>query len=410
MMSHCRNKKAVIISALVFLVLFLGMSVQAEAAWKKNSNGTYSYYNNGKLVKSKWIDKDYYVDSNGIRKTGWLYKNKKWYFFANSGKLLRSTWLKSGGKMYYAGKDGVIYTNGRRKIGDDYYAFSSRGVRLTGKRTYSGKTYFFATNTGRMLKKQWVLTNKKYYYYGADGVMVKNKWVGRYYVNGSGARVTSTWKGDKYLGADGKAVKGLQEIGSSYYYFDPDTYKKVVDITITVDGISYKFGSSGKGKIVNSKKAPATKVNVEKTYYKDVYVDDETLLAALIYCEAGNQSYTGQLAVGAVIVNRMNSSLFPNMLREVIYQKQQFAPARDGSLTKALKNPSLVNASCQKAAKEIMDKYETFQPSQKVYITISGKKTSFPYLFFMTQPAYKRLGLTTKYKKIGDHVFFTKWK
>ncbi len=410
MKSHCRNKRAFIVSLLVFLVLFLGMSVQAKAAWKKNSNGTYSYYSNGKLVKSKWIGKDYYVDSNGIRKTGWLYKSKKWYYFTKNGKLLRSKWLKASGKMYYAGKDGVIYTSGRYKIGDYYYAFSSRGVRLTGRRTYSGKTYFFGTKTGRMLTKQWVATNKKYYYYGEDGVMVKSQWVGLYYVNSSGARVTNTWKGKKYLGSNGKAVKGVQKIGSAYYYFNPDTYEMMTDLTITVSGTTYEFGSSGKGKITASKKAPATDVSVEKTYYSDVYVDDETLLAAIIYCEAGNQSYTGQLAVGAVIVNRMNSSLFPNMLREVVYQKQQFSPARDGSLTKAVKKTSLITASCKKAAKEIMANFETFQEGQKIYLTISGKKTSFPYLFFMTPASYKKLGLTATYKKIGGHVFFKTWK
>lgn len=56
------------------------------------------------------------------------------------------------------------------------------------------------------------------------------------------------------------------------------------------------------------------------------------LLAAIIFCEAGNQSYEGQVAVGAVIMNRVNSSKFPNTIEEVIYQKGQFTPAQNGWL------------------------------------------------------------------------------
>ena len=37
---------------------------------------------------------------------------------------------------------------------------------------------------------------------------------------------------------------------------------------------------------------------------------DRDLLACLIYCEAGGESYTGQVAVGAVVINRMRSAAF----------------------------------------------------------------------------------------------------
>ncbi|MFR3320940.1 MAG: cell wall hydrolase [Lachnospiraceae bacterium] len=47
-------------------------------------------------------------------------------------------------------------------------------------------------------------------------------------------------------------------------------------------------------------------------------------------------------------MNRMKSSRFPSKLREVVYQNHQFAPARDGALTRALKKPSLVSADCKR--------------------------------------------------------------
>jgi len=56
------------------------------------------------------------------------------------------------------------------------------------------------------------------------------------------------------------------------------------------------------------------------------------LLASIIFCEAGNQPYDGQVAVGAVVMNRVNSSVFPNTIEEVIYQSGQFTPAITGWL------------------------------------------------------------------------------
>ena len=80
---------------------------------------------------------------------------------------------------------------------------------------------------------------------------------------------------------------------------------------------------------------------------------DRYLLANLIYCEAGGEPYAGQLAVGAVVMNRVLSSVYPNTLVEVIYQKSQFSPAGSGRLALALAE-NRATASCYKAADEAM--------------------------------------------------------
>ena len=88
--------------------------------------------------------------------------------------------------------------------------------------------------------------------------------------------------------------------------------------------------------------------------YTEDYVDDtvpaseEDLLAALIYCEAGNQSYDGMVAVGAVVMNRVNSDSFPSTVSDVIYQDGQFTPAYSGALDSALANG--VPSTCYDAA------------------------------------------------------------
>ena len=80
---------------------------------------------------------------------------------------------------------------------------------------------------------------------------------------------------------------------------------------------------------------------------------DRYLLANLIYCEAGGEPYAGQLAVGAVVINRVLSSRYPNTVTGVIYQKSQFSPTLNGHLASALAINKATN-SCYKAADEAM--------------------------------------------------------
>ncbi len=64
--------------------------------------------------------------------------------------------------------------------------------------------------------------------------------------------------------------------------------------------------------------------------------DDLTLLAAIIECEAGGESYECQLAVGAAVINRVKSSSYPDTISGVIYQKGQFGPVSSGKLARKL--------------------------------------------------------------------------
>ncbi len=80
---------------------------------------------------------------------------------------------------------------------------------------------------------------------------------------------------------------------------------------------------------------------------------DRKLLANLIYCEAGAEPYVGQVAVGAVVINRVLSSRYPDTVVGVIYQNRQFSPVASGRLALALANDS-ATANCYKAADEAM--------------------------------------------------------
>jgi len=83
---------------------------------------------------------------------------------------------------------------------------------------------------------------------------------------------------------------------------------------------------------------------------------DRYLLANLIYCEAGAEPYEGKVAVGAVVINRVLSSVYPDTVVGVIYQNRQFSPVASGRLALALAEGK-ATVSCFQAADEAMKGY-----------------------------------------------------
>ena len=76
---------------------------------------------------------------------------------------------------------------------------------------------------------------------------------------------------------------------------------------------------------------------------------DEELLASIIFCEAGNQSFTGQVAVGAVVLNRMANEAYPDTMEEVIYQPGQFCPVGSGWLDRVRSTDGYTESAMQAA-------------------------------------------------------------
>ena len=76
---------------------------------------------------------------------------------------------------------------------------------------------------------------------------------------------------------------------------------------------------------------------------------EKELLASLIFCEAGNQPYEGQVAVGAVVMNRVKSGVYPDTISDVIYQSGQFTPAMTGWLDTVLANSGYTDSAMQAA-------------------------------------------------------------
>lgn len=79
--------------------------------------------------------------------------------------------------------------------------------------------------------------------------------------------------------------------------------------------------------------------------------EEVRMMAAMIQCEAGNQEFEGQLAVGAVIMNRVKSTGYPNTIEEVIMQPYQFGPS-DSQLFADLLANDTIKDSCREAARQ----------------------------------------------------------
>ena len=78
------------------------------------------------------------------------------------------------------------------------------------------------------------------------------------------------------------------------------------------------------------------------------------ILAALVQCEAGGESYEGQLAVASVVMNRVRSGAYPNTVTDVIYASGQFSPANSTKMSN-LALTGNIKASCLQAAQEAIN-------------------------------------------------------
>lgn len=112
---------------------------------------------------------------------------------------------------------------------------------------------------------------------------------------------------------------------------------------------------------------------------------DVQLLARLIHAEARGETYQGQVAVGAVVLNRVKSSSFPNTISGVIYQPYAFTCVNDGQINLS------PNKTAVQAAKDAMNGWD---PSYGSLYYYNPKVATSSWI-------YSRPTVVT----IGNHVF-----
>ncbi len=159
-------------------------------------------------------------------------------------------------------------------------------------------------------------------------------------------------------GSSGSTVKTIQRKLKNWGYyngavdgiFGSQTKKAVKYFQtkngLTADGIVGNKTLKALGMSTNGSSASSSS---SSGAYSDA---DINLLARLIYGEARGESYVGQVAVGAVVMNRIKSASFPNTMSGVIYQRYAFTAVDDGQINLT------PNATAKKAAQDAMNGWD----------------------------------------------------
>ena len=158
----------------------------------------------------------------------------------------------------------------------------------------------------------------------------------------------------KVLGllANGEAVEAIESEGDwitvSYEGTTGYVASEFVDIEFNIDKAESMEEIRARKAAEEEAKRNAQKEAVLAT------ASELEILAALIQCEAGGESYEGQIAVGAVVMNRVRCAAYPNTITEVIYASGQFVPASKGKM-ETLILTGTTKASCRQAAQEVIN-------------------------------------------------------
>lgn len=142
-----------------------------------------------------------------------------------------------------------------------------------------------------------------------------------------------------YWGSRGEQVRRVQQKLRQWGYYDgevdgvfgQETYDAVVYFQkkngLKADGVAGSRTLEAMGISSGGEKAIAASTSASSSYSSDV-----ELLARLIHGEARGEPYVGMVAVGAVVLNRVRSSKFPNTIAGVIYQAGAFDAVADGQI------------------------------------------------------------------------------
>ena len=214
--------------------------VAQKQGWVQ-SGGAWYFYHQGQIVKNAWVDNGrYYVGANGVwvkdakkpeapkpveKKQGWVKEGNTWYYFEN-GTVVRNKWI---GSTYWVGADGKMATSAWVDNGRYYVGANGEWVK-DAKKPEAPKP---------VEKKQgWVKEGNEWYFY-YQGQLTKNAWVGSYWLGFDGKMATSAWvdNGRYYVGANGEWVKdakkpeapkpvekkqGWKKEDNSWYYYEQD--------------------------------------------------------------------------------------------------------------------------------------------------------------------------------------------
>lgn len=180
--------------------------------------------------------------------------------------------------------------------------------------------------------------------------------------------------GDNYMCANGRYLylpNGYFEINGSAV-FPVDAVAKIFNLGISMNAENggVDFGTANEAILMSG----------------DEFYDEDDLywMSRVITWESGNQPVAGQIAVGNVVLNRVESQRFPDSIKEVIFQPGQFSPAMNGVI---YGDPYEISVICAK-------------------LTLEGYNTVGDALFFQVGRYGAVADIATYVCTIAGHNFF----
>jgi hypothetical protein len=207
----------------------------------------------------------------------------------------------------------------------------------------------------------WV--NNQYLYFGDEADEVaKEVGILTAYSNTETLRVracASTDADTLGLLANGEALEAIAEEGDwvSVSYEGTTGYVLAEYVTVEFDIDEAESMEVIKAREAEEAARKAASAEATRLVQKEAVIataSELEILAALIQCEAGGEPYEGQVAVGAVVMNRVRSAAYPNTITEVIYASGQFVPASKGRMESLILNGT-TKESCRQAAQEAIN-------------------------------------------------------
>ncbi|ODV55581.1 MULTISPECIES: spore cortex-lytic enzyme [Lysinibacillus] len=192
----------------------------------------------------------------------------------------------------------------------------------------------------------------------------------------AGAKTKKTIAG--YSDYDEKWVKAQLNAGNQFtYYGGVPLDQQVNKGTGTASGA----GSSGGGNSSGTTNNNGTQTQVPPKYTER----DLQLMANAVYGEARGEPYEGQVAVAAVILNRLESPDFPNTISGIIFQPLAFTAVADGQIWL---EPN------DRAKEAVIDAMNGWDPSENALYYFNPKTATSKWIWSRPQ-----------IKQIGEHIF-----
>jgi hypothetical protein len=199
---------ATALSIVVGITIFTAIPAFAsQEGWIQNSDGNWSYYNNGNLVMNTILtlngNKKYYLNSNGIMATGWIEVDTGiWCYFYANGEMAKNTkidgydindsgkWLDTNNKnlaTYLIELGNETSGNGWRQNSDGTWSYYNWQVPVRNTwLTQNNKNKYYIKTDGKMAIGWTEVATGEHYYFNSNGELASNQKIDNYLVNDEG--------------------------------------------------------------------------------------------------------------------------------------------------------------------------------------------------------------------------------